>query len=218
MTNGYPTPIISFSFYSRDPTGVIFNPMVIASFSVISSLVRCRASMVVLCVSAFLLVLLAPQIAVADIFQSKDWHWSTDSKRFLYAGTINTDKQTFGQYCYLDSKRCLYLINPSISCRVNSELTALINSDKGAKDVKLLCQETKSGDTVFVVTPFDHIDFIVRQANYFSIAIPLKKPGFLVSHFSLVGSTYAIELMLAATEAIIDLQKESEVLPGEILL
>ena len=43
-----------------------------------------------------------------------------------------------------------------IVCRENSELTALINSDKGAKDVKLICQKTSISIYV-IITPFQYI-------------------------------------------------------------
>ena len=165
-----------------------------------------------------ILALLITTISNAETRQSKDWHWDTDSKRFLYAATVNGDAQSFGQYCYLDSKNCVYLLNTKINCQTDTKLTALINSDQGAKDVELICRKTNRGDSVFVVTPFDHMDFIVRQASYFGIAIPLSNKGFQVSHFSLVGSIYAIELMRTATEKIIEIQEGSEVAPDELML
>ena len=154
-----------------------------------------------------LVLLLTTSISNANIFQSKDWSWGSDNERFLYAATVNADNQSFGQYCYLDSKVCVYLLNTGIVCREGSELTALINSDKGSKEVTLLCRMNSSGDSVYMLVPFNLIDVVARQASYFAIAIPTNQADFQIARFSLIGSTYAIELMLSATKKIIDIQE-----------
>jgi len=165
---------------------------------------------------AFILLLLS-FCAIADTFQIKDWMWGHENERYLFAVTVNADNHTFGQYCYLDSKACVYLLITGIVCREGSKLTALINSDKGAKEVELLCRINSSGNSVYMVTPFDLIDIVTRQANYIAFAVPTSEADFQVARFSLAGSAHAIELMAAATEAIIDLRKGEE-LSGEILL
>ena len=97
-----------------------------------------------------------------------------------------------------------------------SELTALINSAKGFKEATLLCRMNSSGNSVYMLVPFNLIDVVARQASYFAIAIPTNRADFQIARFSLIGSTYAIELMLTATEKIIDIQEEIK--PDKILL
>jgi len=164
-----------------------------------------------------ILLLLLSFITSADTFKSKDWLWSTDNSKYFYAGTSGSGN-SFGQYCYFGAKRCLYLINTGMICENNEKLSALLNSNIGAKHITLLCGTTRDGRNVFQVTPFKVIDYVVRQARYVDIAIPLRGELFQVTRFSLVGSAYAIDLMRAATEKVIGILEQDEKLPDEILL
>jgi hypothetical protein len=65
--------------------------------------------------------------------------------------------------------------------------------------------------------PFDDIDLVVRKAGYFRIAIPMESDQFKVVRFSLVGSTYAVDLMRAASETAIEILRTKQAPDEEYL-
>ena len=89
-------------------------------------------------------------------------------------------------------------------------MPALINSDQGAIHVTLICGHVFEGQNVMYMTPFDDVDLVVRQSSYFRLAMPLESDQFKVSRFSLVGSTYAVDIMRAATEKALDMIKTNK--------
>jgi len=148
----------------------------------------------------FLVVLMVTSLGQAKPRYSKDWVLDIDGDDFLYASTLNSSRHILGQYCYLDSGNCMYLVDIGITCDKGYKTPALVNSNAGAVQVKLVCGHTYKKNNVLYIYPFDQIDTIVKQANYLSIAVPMENDRFKVSRFSLSGSTYAIELMRMAAE------------------
>lgn len=154
-------------------------------------------------INFFLAVLLSiSSVAHGEAFLSKDWAWSTDTDKdgYYFAATINGVGSLVGQYCYFDSGNCLWLIGLKTTCDEGSEYPALVNSDAGALQVTLLCAHKYEGRNVLAVSDFDGFDRIVRNATKMGIVLPLQNDEFKVSRFGLAGSTYALDLMRAATE------------------
>ena len=83
---------------------------------------------------------------------------------------------------------------------------------------KMLPEAEKTGVKIAIekagLRPED-IDLIVREGSRFGIVIPLEDGTFKVSRFSLVGSTYAIDLMRAAAEQRMGNQKKTTKAPAE---
>lgn len=169
------------------------------------------------CVLSPLILLLIPTIASAESIQSKDWKWNVDRDDYFFALTINKSDHIFGQYCYIESATCYYLVATKTSCEKDTEMPALINSDQGAIHVTLVCKHEYVGGNVMIVEPFDDIDLVVRESSYFRLALPMEGDQFKVVRFSLVGSTYAVDLMRAATEKVVEILKTKQAPDEEYL-
>ncbi len=150
-------------------------------------------------VSAIVLMI-SSALLYAEPRVSKDWFWGVDDTEFFYAATLNSSEHIIGQYCYLESGNCMYMVGIGITCEEGYETPALINSNKGAVQIKLVCAHKYEDQNVLFITPFDDIDNIIRQASHIRIAVPMENDQFKVSRFSLSGSSYAIDLMRAAAE------------------
>ncbi len=84
-------------------------------------------------------VLFCANFSEAKPRYSKDWVLDIDGHDFLYASTLNSSSHILGQYCYLDSGNCMYLVDIGISCEKGYKTPALVNSNSGAIQVKLVC-------------------------------------------------------------------------------
>lgn len=132
---------------------------------------------------------------------SKEWFWVTDdSDNFYYAATLNSSGHLIGQYCFFKSGDCKYLLGAGITCTEGNEYPALINSTSGSTHVTIICGGKVGDQNVFLLSPFDDIDSIIRNADRIGIAVPMENDKFKVSRFSLSGSTHAIESMRSSAE------------------
>lgn len=148
----------------------------------------------------FAVGLLLSHPSQSETFTSKDWIWSTDSKDFYHASTINSADHILGQFCYFDSGSCLYIVSMETSCTEDNEYPTLINSNIGAIQLTLTCGHKFKEYNVMYINKFDEMDNLVKSATRLGIAIPMENDKFKVARFSLAGSTYAIELMRSAAE------------------
>lgn len=139
----------------------------------------------------------------AESYKSKDWEWGNSGTEYLYAATTNSTGSSLGQYCYYESEDCYYLVSLGPNCKKENEYPALIGSDKGAIAVTLICSHKYKGRSVYMISPFEKIDTLVRQASRVGIAIPLESDSFKVVRFSLSGSTHAISTMRKTTAAVL---------------
>ena len=165
----------------------------------------------------FLVLFFTSSSVGAEPIQSKDWVWSMDNNEFFYAGTTNNSQHFFGQFCYFETEDCIYLLSVKVTCETEAEMPALVNSDKGAIHVSLICGHMYEGYNVLYMTPFDDVDLIVRQSSYLRIAIPMESDQFKVSRFSLIGSTSAVDNMRAATETAIEILRTNKTQDEEYL-
>ncbi len=161
---------------------------------------------------------LATNTASAEFYISKDWHWSNNQEEFYYAATMNSSNHLLGQYCFFDSENCIYLIGIEVNCEIGHEYPALINSNTGSSHIKLTCSHKYEDQHFFIISPFDDIDNIVRQASKVGIVVPMEGDSFKVSRFSLAGSAYAIDLMRKSVESNISKNKKPDARPDEEFL
>ena len=131
------------------------------------------------------------------------WTVNTTDDEAYYAATTNDSGSVFGQWCYLQSGNCLYLIGLTTSCEKGSSYPVLANSDAGSEQLKLLCTGPVPNSKNFHALAFDNfdaIDSLVRKASRIGIAIPLKDGTFEVYRFGLIRSNVEIDRMRAAAE------------------
>jgi len=121
----------------------------------------------------------------------------SDDGDFLYAATVNEAGRILGQYCYFDTGSCLYIVSMGITCTPGDEYPALVNSDAGSAQIRLLCSEKYHDENILFVNSFDDIDRIVRDANRVGFAVPMENDDFKVVRFSLRGAARTIDLMRA---------------------
>lgn len=133
----------------------------------------------------------------AEIKANKDWFWDTSKQDFAYAATANDEGHILGQYCYYANGTCVYVVTLGIKCSQGAEYPALINSNIGAMEVRLVCGHKTGNEYAFYLKSFKSIDDAVRQARYLGFAVAMDSGKFKVVRFSLSGSTYAIEMMRA---------------------
>jgi hypothetical protein len=148
--------------------------------------------------------------AQAEVKTNKDWIWDLSGDEYAYAATFNEDGRVLGQYCYFDNETCYYLVNLGTNCEKDSEYPSILNSDAGVTEVKLICGHKYKSGNVFFIKPFDEVNDLIRKAKTVGFAIAMESGKFKVVRYSLSGSTYAIEMMRAGAEAIIDSKPEVE--------
>ena len=153
--------------------------------------------MMVMFLSAMLAVLclLPVNVAFGHTYQVHDWFWSNSGESFDYAATANSAGDTLGQYCYVKSGNCIYLVSLNIACHTGHHYAALINSNTGAEPVTLICDKKDNDEYVMTFASFKSIDTVVKSAVEVGIAVPMKDGLFRVSRFALDGSNQAINQM-----------------------
>jgi hypothetical protein len=153
---------------------------------------------------AILAVCLAAVVHYA-VAQSRSWgswfyDWSNQPD-FLYAATINDSEHLLGQYCYVASGQCLYLLGIATACTEGNEYPLLVNSNVGSLHAKVLCSGQIQGRRYrYVFTDFDQINDIVKRASKAGFAIALESDQFIVVRFDLIGSNEAIAAMRSGAE------------------
>lgn len=119
----------------------------------------------------------------------------------VYAATINDSKAIFGQYCFFENGKCLWLLANDIDCQTGSEYAVLVNSDAGASSLKLMCVKIE-GKARYAFAEFNEIDQAIRVVSKFGIAFPLQSGLFQVNRFSVDGATQAISFMQKAIQSV----------------
>jgi hypothetical protein len=154
------------------------------------------------CLAVFLEFGAVPLAKASDI-PSADWYWNVDNRNAVYAGTSNSAENLLAQFCYAESGKCLYAVAFGITCEEGEEYLALINTDKGAHSVDMVCGEAlDSGEHLMVLKDFDRVDGLVRSATRIGFVMPMKGDEFKAIRFSLRGAAKALDSMRAAAERI----------------
>lgn len=132
---------------------------------------------------------------------------SADDGSNLYAASINDSGSVLGQYCYISSGNCVWLLAISASCEDGSEYPVMANSDTGAVQLKVSCKG-KVGDLYsYVFSEFEGIDTIVKTGKRIGFALPLQQDQFRVVRFKLDGSVDAIKIMRNSAQKVFDKSK-----------
>lgn len=133
-------------------------------------------------------------LSQAEYNRSKDWYWSSvegKKNKMFFAGTVNAEKSTLGQYCNPKANSCTYITSLGIGCEEGDKYPALINSDGGIASVEMIC----SSDNDLQISDFSLIDEIVRNATKIAFVVAVGDVQFKVVRFSLSGSAHALEMM-----------------------
>lgn len=134
----------------------------------------------------------------------------------LWAGTENSSGNAFGQYCYLESETCYYLISLDATCETDGTYETLVNADTGSQTAEMGCGwKTPDGRTVYIFQNFSEIDTIVRRASVIGIAIAMESGHFQVFRFNLKGSNAALDSMLTTANSIAATKKTPKALPAK---
>lgn len=130
---------------------------------------------------------------------------STD-KTVAYAATINRTSQVIAKRCTFSTKDCSWHISAKESCEQGESYAALVNTDKGAGHVTLICdgQIDSGGDYRFTFSDWKTIENLALAGTRIGVAIPLQSDNFIVYRFSLVGAKASTERLEAAFLKLID--------------
>ena len=149
----------------------------------------------------FILTILGAGVASAQSSKFGSWFTETGSDGLLYAATVNDSGALLGQFCFPAEGSCLWLLGMITACDKGDEYLVLANSDVGAAQLKVLCDEKlESGLYRYVFTDFDTVDDIVKKGARVGFAVPLKADQFRIVRFDLSGATTAITMMRSIAE------------------
>lgn len=128
--------------------------------------------------------------------------WDYETSHDLYAGTTNDSSNTFGQHCSTSDGRCKYFVGLPSSCKDGISTPALVNSDRGAFNARLVCvgRAGKYNLYRYVFENFDDVDSTVRNSTRIGVAIPMEGGEVTVLRFSLDGAIASITIMRSAAD------------------
>jgi len=159
-----------------------------------------------------IMLILMPTISYSDPIVIKDWAVDVgDEKSFIYAVSMNDSGSLFGQYCFMKSGNCVYVIGLDTSCEKGHKYTSLANSDIGSAVFELYCDDKIQNNTYrYYFTDFDAIDKLAKSSKKVGFAIPLEDDQFRVVRFKLNGGDTAISYMRTIAEKMTDAGKSNK--------
>lgn len=155
---------------------------------------------------ALALALMASPLCQAEPRLIGSWIVELDAgpSQVIYAATPNDAGNAFGQYCFLNTRACLYLIGMKAACTKGQQYPVLLNSDKGAAHHQVYCDgQLPDGRYQYAFTDFKAIDTLARTARYIGFAIPLLQDQFQVIRFELRKSEEALDMMRETVDKIL---------------
>ncbi len=118
----------------------------------------------------------------------------------FFAATVNDSNAVLGQYCYLESGDCLWLLATSTNCEDGERYPVLVNADGGSAQLELVCRKLGKKPR-YIFTNFDAIDKAVRNSGkYIGFAFPLQSGLFSVDRFLLDGAVESLLRMRAVAK------------------
>ncbi|PLX98412.1 MAG: hypothetical protein C0623_12110 [Desulfuromonas sp.] len=165
---------------------------------------------IILCL--FFMVFFTGSFSYSEGEQFKDWMVDFSDAGFIYAATISDTGNVFGQYCFIETEHCVYLIGMKTACKKDSEYPVLINSDKGAYNTSFICGGylSKIDKYQYYFSDFDLIDKAAKKGNLIGFALPLQSDRFKVVRFSLRGSADSINFMRDAVSQLFKSRKQDK--------
>jgi hypothetical protein len=89
-----------------------------------------------------LLLSAAPLVVRADTESFGNWMVGTiEGGEGYFAATVNDSNAVLGQYCYLESGDCLWLLATSTNCEDGERYPVLVNADGGSAQLELVCRK-----------------------------------------------------------------------------
>ncbi len=117
-----------------------------------------------------------------------------------FAATVNDSNAVLGQYCYLESGDCLWLLATSTNCEEGERYPVLVNADAGSAQLELVCRKLGKKPR-YIFTNFESIDKSVRNSGkYIGFAFPLQSGLFQVDRFLLDGAVESLVRMRAVAK------------------
>lgn len=118
----------------------------------------------------------------------------------FFAATVNDSNAVLGQYCYLESGDCLWLLATSTNCDEGERYPVLVNADAGSAQLELVCRKLGKKPR-YIFTNFESIDKSVRNSGkYIGFAFPLQSGLFQVDRFLLDGAVESLVRMRAVAK------------------
>ncbi len=123
-----------------------------------------------------------------------------DANEGFFAATVNDSSAVLGQYCYLESGDCLWLLATSTNCEEGERYPVLVNADGGSSQMELVCRKLGKKPR-YIFSKFDSIDAAVRSSSkYIGFAFPLQSGMFQVDRFLLDGAIESLARMRAVAK------------------
>lgn len=139
--------------------------------------------------------------AAADTESFGNWMVGTiEGGEGYFAATVNDSNAVLGQYCYVESGDCLWLLATSTNCEEGERYPVLVNADAGSAQLELVCRKLGKKPR-YIFTNFESIDKSVRNSGkYIGFAFPLQSGLFQVDRFLLDGAVESIVRMRAVAK------------------
>ncbi len=146
---------------------------------------------------AFAFGFLSPAVA-ADTESYGNWMVGTiEGGEGYFAATVNDSSAVLGQYCYLESGDCLWLLATTTNCEEGERYPVLVNADAGSAQLELVCRKLGKKPR-YIFTNFEAIDKSIRTSSkYIGFAFPLQSGLFQVDRFMLDGALDSLLRMRA---------------------
>ncbi len=140
-------------------------------------------------------------VRAADTESFGNWMVGTiEGGEGFFAATVNDSSAVLGQYCYLESGDCLWLLATSTNCEEGERYPVLVNADGGSAQLELVCRKLGKKPR-YIFTNFDAIDKSVRSSSkYIGFAFPLQSGLFSVDRFLLDGAVESLVRMRAVAK------------------
>jgi hypothetical protein len=148
-----------------------------------------------------LLLSAAPLVVRADTESFGNWMVGTiEGGEGYFAATVNDSNAVLGQYCYLESGDCLWLLATSTNCEDGERYPVLVNADGGSAQLELVCRKLGKKPR-YIFSNFESIDKSIRNSGkYIGFAFPLQSGLFQVDRFLLDGAVESLVRMRAVAK------------------
>lgn len=134
--------------------------------------------------------------AKSEPITANNWILETQNQKVKYAAVVNESGGVFGQFCYVESESCIYLIGLDTSCENGNRYPVLLNSNNGTSVHEIYCDgKLNTGKYRYAFTDFKKIDEIVRESKRIGIALTLIDDQFKIIRFDVYGGGEAIDYM-----------------------
>lgn len=147
------------------------------------------------------LIVTAPPVARAETENFGNWMvGAIEGGEGFFAASVNDSSAVLGQYCYLESGDCLWLLATSTNCEDGERYPVLVNADGGSSQTELVCRKLGKKPR-YIFTNFDSIDKSIRSSSkYIGFAFPLQSGMFQVDRFLLDGAVESLARMRAVAK------------------